>query len=160
MSKHKFASTPLRNLIVTVMLGRDPETELMTDDEIESDRENCARSPDRARWPGELAEIQSADVTPHMETGDEHDSYQVSYLFVRGDECVILDISNPSYCDDESDGYLTSASEVMTLDQARKTINDAVEEYRRSVEAHIQSRGQYFAKLMEGFVADRAEVMA
>lgn len=149
---------PLRPLVVTLMLGRDLFSELMTDAEIDEQNghEGCYRS--NLHISGELGkwDVQMHEVTVGLDSGRENDGEFVVWLFVRGAEAMILDVEHPQYCDDETDGTICGASAVMTLQAARAALRQRADAYQLRVTEHLgelEGRFDELFKQLEGEVA-------
>lgn len=145
---------PLRLLVATLMLDRDPRSELVTEEDIAELEGNGEPAFLRGTWSvtanAASFGLTVADVTVGTHSGDECDSYEVSLMFMRGGEVVIITVNCPGYCDDEADGSLTNLSDVMSRGEAQKVLAGNIEAFRKEVEDHLSHCARQHAKALSG----------
>lgn len=150
-SKNPVATYPLRNLVVTLMLYKNPDEELLTDEQIVEYLEMSEPGFLRGQWHVQDAAkrfgLTIADVTVGYSTGGEMDGYDVTLMFVRGAEVVLMDLNCPGYCDDESDACVTALSDVLTREQAQRDLEDNITAFRAKVEETLTRQRNEHAKL-------------
>lgn len=128
---------PLRSLVTTLMLGLDLETELLTDEEIESQKEGAFRHYDGTEGELERWGVRADDVSMQIRSDRDNEAHYATWLFSRGAEAVLMDVEVPEYCDDESDGYILGVSPVMTLAAAKVELARRLQSYREEVMKHL-----------------------
>lgn len=150
MKRSQSAVLPLRNLIVSLLLDRDPQEDLISDEDLASvveTQDPSFRGEYHIQEALKRYGVQAFDVTHTIGSTSENDGYDVSLLFVRGDEAVTIDLDCPAYCDDESDASIEAVSELMSVTAVRSYLDARLSDYRQTVFKHFETIGQEWDKL-------------
>lgn len=107
---------------------------------------------------GEPYGIQIFDVTVSLatHTSSEGSDYDVKWMARRGSEYVIADIHYPSYCDDETDGWIQNVTETLTRTQAIRHLRAAVAAEKADLNDHIKRIKQMAIELNDALKAEEA----